>query len=689
MPDDFDKHKKLLDELGPEHTESIDLNGLFKTYLTTSGSFDIRSDIWLTTFGRLIQALPVPALLIDVCGLAAAANEAWSKISPDYHEMLGRSFSELFVDKAAGDKLESLIEGVFSTRKPASMEAVLKISGRKIWSRMTFRSVRIMKQRWLLCLLEDLTHEKREVLLSRKHQAELKDEITRRQSSELALRRKSTQLNRILESISDGFLALDDKLVVTYFNRSAEELLGRERGEVIGVPLLDSFPELRGSTFEKKFTQALSYKKSLSFETFLDAHPYENWYDVRVYPLENGISVYFHITTERKKSEQMLLRSERLKAVAELAGGVAHNFNNLLQIVIGGLQLALVDLERGNLFTVRNQLESVLDSSKFGSETVRRLQSFANIRAEGAGFRLRVFDLSELARQAIEMTKPWWKTGPEKKGISISVIANLTEGCTVRGNESEIFEVLVNLIKNAAEALPSGGEITLESSFDEDLVRLRVQDSGVGIGREHLSKVFDPFWTTKGFDGTGMGLAVSYAVINRHEGGISVESTLGKGSVFTVTLPRAEMAEENEGSPGEAFDKRLAILVIDDLESVLAVLKDTLVHCNQEVLAATSGIEGLEIFARQPVDLVICDLGMPMMNGWEVGKSVKAMCRERGIGKPPFILLTGWGGQTLEAEKMVESGVDAVLEKPVDVSRLIETIKAVFADYSPVDEPSK
>jgi len=362
---------------------------------------------------------------------------------------------------------------------------------------------------------------------------------------------------------------------------------------------------------------------------------------------------------------------------------VAHNFNNLLQIVIGGLQLALVNLERGNLSTIRNQLESVLDSAKFGSETVRRLQSFANIRADSSGFRSRVFDLSDLARQAIEMTKPWWKTGPEKHGIAICVIVNLTEGCSVRGNESELFEVLVNLIKNAAEALPDGGEITVESTLSENVVSLKVRDSGVGIGQEHLTKVFDPFWTTKGFDGTGMGLAVSYAVIVRHEGSISVESTLGKGSTFTVTLPRAEGAEEMASSAVEGFDRRLAILLIDDLESVLVVLRDTLVECNQEVLAATSGRQGLDIFGSRPVDLVICDLGMPVMNGWDVGKSVKAVCRERGIRKPPFILLTGWGGQALEAEKMVESGVDAVMEKPVEVSRLIETIKAIFEEYPP------
>ncbi len=333
--------------------------------------------------------------------------------------------------------------------------------------------------------------------------------------------------------------------------------------------------------------------------------------------------------TERRRTEELAIRTERLKAIEDLAGGVAHNFNNLLQMIMGGIDLALADLETGNLSEPKKTLEQVLQVSKSGAGIVSRLQSFAQVGGKVQPAEGEVFDLSETVKQTVEMTKPLWKTGPNKEGIKIALNLELTERCFVNAKEGEITEALVNLVKNAAEALPAGGEIRIKTFIQEDQVILQVMDTGMGIKREHLKNVFEPFWSTKGVStGAGMGLAVSHGIISRHGGTISVESEEGKNTTFTVTLP---LTKEPQPAPMPSGPKmlraKLNILVIDDIALIVMHLKAILTKHQQTVFSAMSGEEGMEIFRNNKIDLVICDLGMQGMNGYEVGKAIREMCR--------------------------------------------------------------
>ncbi|MFC1835766.1 response regulator, partial [Thermodesulfobacteriota bacterium] len=208
----------------------------------------------------------------------------------------------------------------------------------------------------------------------------------------------------------------------------------------------------------------------------------------RIVVLEDGrhITTYQDIT-ERKKTEQSVIQSERLRAVADLASGVAHNFNNLLQIVVGGAHLALMNLELGNFSEIRTTLEEILESSRFGADTVKRLQDFALVGEGDSGEERKALDLSLIVQRAIEMSKPWWKSEPQKRGIEISLLSDLGDGCSVKGRQSELFEMVVNLIKNAAEALPEGCEIAVSTSAVAGDAILRVKDNGVGINPEASS----------------------------------------------------------------------------------------------------------------------------------------------------------------------------------------------------------
>jgi two-component system, cell cycle sensor histidine kinase and response regulator CckA len=378
---------------------------------------------------------------------------------------------------------------------------------------------------------------------------------------------------------------------------------------------------------------------------------------------------------DRKKAEETELELERLGAIAELASGVAHHFNNMLQVIMGGASVGLMKLEQGEIDGAKSMLRQIIESSRFGAETVKRLGDFVRMRV-GKPVPDRVFDLSHTTAQAIEIAKHWLESTPERKGRDIRVISELTEGCFVDGKESEFFEIISNLVRNAMEAMPDGGELRVETFVNGEQVTLQVRDTGVGIPREHLGKIFEPFFTTKGFQRVGMGLATAYGIARRHGGDIFVESDQGKGATLIVNLPLTEI-QPRGAEPATCFTAGtgLRILVIDDVEPIAKMLSELLAEFGYDVVESLTGEHGLEVFREQSIDLVICDLGMPGIGGWEVGRNIKQICEERRVPKVPFILLTGWGGQLDEKTKLEESGVDAVVEKPLDPYRLRSVIE--------------
>ena len=383
--------------------------------------------------------------------------------------------------------------------------------------------------------------------------------------------------------------------------------------------------------------------------------------------------------TERKQIGGLALQSARLKAISDLSSGVAHHFNNLLQIIMASASLSLMELESGDFSQIKTTLEKMLEATSLGAETVRRLQTFANVRADMDDREVAVFDVASTARNAAEVSKPLWKSDPEKRGISIDMKLDLEAGCLVKGIENEVFEVFVNLMRNAAEAMPQGGDIEVKTHREADEVIIAVRDTGMGIAEADLSRVFQPFWSSKDVGiGKGMGLAVSHGLLKRHGGTISVQSELGAGTIFTIRLPlaRKSVTKTEEAVISSAGD-RLTILVIDDEQHITELLERICARAGHRVFMALSGQDALAVFNREHVDLVLCDLGMPGMSGWGVGKAIRTICQEKGITKPPFVLLTGWGGQELEKDKIAESGVDEVIAKPIDSAKVISTVQEI------------
>ncbi len=381
----------------------------------------------------------------------------------------------------------------------------------------------------------------------------------------------------------------------------------------------------------------------------------------------------------RKSLEEKLIWTERLVAVGQMASGVAHNFNNLLQMIMGAAQAAAGKLENGSLTQCRAAIDAILGSCERGADIVRRIKDFTHGPSDQF-HDTTTFELSALVEEAVELAKPLW-TGPtHSRRYEIKV--NNPEGIYVNGRPSQIYEVLVNLMRNALEAMPSGGVLAISTSKADGKVQLTVEDTGEGIPKHNLQRVFEPFFTTKGRKSSGLGLSSSYGIIKKHHGEIQVESIDGRGTAFTVVLPEAPPEREKALEPAEpAVGPEINLLVIDDETNIIKAMEMFFDGTEIRITGAISGESGLEAYRQGCFDVVLCDLGMDKVNGWDVAKSIKDHCEWRAIGKTPLIAYTGWD-DGIDSNQLATYGVDRLITKPVRMESLRLIIHELVAKES-------
>jgi PAS domain S-box-containing protein len=382
---------------------------------------------------------------------------------------------------------------------------------------------------------------------------------------------------------------------------------------------------------------------------------------------EPAVEIILMDTTQKKELQDHLLQSEKLRALGELASGVAHDFNNILGIILGRSQLLQrkvddVEVQRG--------LRTIERAAADGGETVRRIQEFARARTQRD---FETIDMNLLLEEVVEITRTRWKDQAEVRNVKIDVVLDVSAVPPVEGNASELREVYTNLIFNAVDALPNGGAIRLRSRMEGSDVVVEVRDSGKGMDEQVKARIFEPFFTTKGSSGLGMGMSVVYGIVERHGGKITVESAVEHGTTFTVRLPQSGSQTREPVREVPLPEPRAGrILVIDDEEEILELVSDILTEAGYEISTATSGPKGLERFNEGNFDLLFCDLGMREMSGWEVVNAVRTRNSDIGI-----VLLTGWGA-TLSREKVEDYAIDSVLGKPFEMRKLLETVSEVL-----------
>ena len=357
----------------------------------------------------------------------------------------------------------------------------------------------------------------------------------------------------------------------------------------------------------------------------------------------------------------------RLETLGRMTMGIVHDFNNLLSGILGYTEL-LKTFAVGEALaeTYAEHLGTIEKAALDGAALVRKIQQY--IRQEKQTL-FEPLDLPSLLQDCILFTRPYWYNEPRRQGIDIQLELDLCEVPAVMGSAAELREVFVNLILNAVQAMPEGGSLTLSTNHSDDGVQVRVADTGLGMSETVRKRIFEPLFTTKGEHGSGMGLAVSYGIVQEHEGVIDVASKLGAGTTFTLTFPPARQTKPTpDEETAELPSVSARILLVDDEPMVRAVLTKLLTLRGHTVWAAESGPEALVLTESRPFDLVIIDQAMPEMNGREL-----AHLLHRRFPTLPIVLLTG----DTEVGKPDEA-INVILSKPFQIKEVEATIQQLI-----------
>ena len=367
-----------------------------------------------------------------------------------------------------------------------------------------------------------------------------------------------------------------------------------------------------------------------------------------------------------RTSQQQVMQQERLRALGQMASGIAHDINNAISPVALYTE-ALLERETTLSPRARSQLEIIQRAVDDIAQTVARMGEFYRLREPQLS--LTPVDLNKLVGQVIALTRARWSDMAQQRGAAIDVRTELAADLPpIAAVESQIRDALINLVFNAVDAMPDGGPLTIRTAIapgsHSQIVLLEVEDKGIGMNEDTRRRCLEPFFTTKGTRGTGLGLAMVYGVAQRHGANLEIESEIGKGTLMRMSFAIAPSAAAAvPGGPQPAPTAPLRILIIDDDPLLLKSLRDALETDGHEVISATGGQAGIETFVEshaegRPFPVVITDLGMPHVDGRKVASTIKGSVPDTLV-----LMLTGWG-RRLVAEGDVPSGVDQVLSKP-------------------------
>jgi PAS domain S-box-containing protein len=491
---------------------------------------------------------------------------------------------------------------------------------------------------------------------------------------EAVARERQSLLKNIMESAREAIYALDGEGNYKWCNQAMLDMTGYQLDQIIGHHFLERTHEDDREMRRDSFALVLAGEPR-SFESrYIARDGSVRFASVNSAPIvvdgeTTGVLGIAHDITEQKQERDRAARADKLRALGQLASGVAHDFNNSLAAILGRAQLILRRVKDDELI---RSLGIIVTAAEDAAATVRRIQTFAR---KSLAAELELLDVSGLLRDAIEITRTRWQNEARAEGSNVDVTLNAEEGLFTLGNASELREVFVNLIVNAVDAMPQGGSLNICCKPKGDRLGLRFADTGTGMTEDVRERAFEPFYTTKGVHGTGLGLAVSYGIIERHQGLISVESKPGKGTTFYIDLPQAEATELSsaENKP-EAYTASLSVLVVDDEEFVRETLAEMLVDLDHRVVTVDGGREALEKVSSGDFDLVFTDLAMPEMDGWETARAIRKS--RPGL---PVVLVTGYGA-TAQPPLGELDLVAGIIGKPFDFDQVIGTIARVCSE---------
>lgn len=497
-------------------------------------------------------------------------------------------------------------------------------------------------------------------------------DLSELRAAEAVAREQRSFLVKLIEHASDSIFAISPEGKVIWFNERLVTFSGYSREELSGNGLWQFLRSEEKKMAVERFTRALSGQPQTfemhglpkSGEARLLLITFTPIYDEG--RVTSVLSIARDITEERLASERAA-QADKLHALGQLASGVAHNFNNILAAILGHAQLIKRETREESL---RQRIEIIEHAALDGAQTVKRIQSFGAQQDVAIS---EAIDINQLLQDSTELTRARWCDDAQARGLRFEVELDLKPLPVLRGSASELREVFVNIIFNALDAMPQGGRLRITTEARGAVVRASFIDNGIGMSREVREHIFEPFFTTKGATGTGLGLAVSYSIIERHGGYIEAHSNPGRGSTFLITLPVGEAKTRAIPRNRAAQVAAANILVIDDDERVREAMVGMLNSAGHRTDHAASGREALAKMELDRFELVFTDLSMPEMDGWAVASEIRRCWPEVKI-----ILMTGYA-VTAETVKNHRELVNEVVFKPIRFDEISVTLGQVLS----------
>jgi PAS domain S-box-containing protein len=499
-------------------------------------------------------------------------------------------------------------------------------------------------------------------------------DLTEMRLAEAEAEKVSALLRNLADSAYDAVYATDHDGRFLWANKRAADLFGFDSQKLEGEFFLQSIHEDDLERVRTSFERAARG----------DANRYEARYitgdgslrhvlitNSPVYADSKVVAVLGNVRdlTEERLEVEQVMRDDKLRALGQLASGVAHNFNNSLTAVLGYTQLVLGRVSDAK---ITRHLKTVETAALDAAKMVQRIQNFARQQQdEPSG----PSDLNQIIRDALDLTRSRWRDDARATGIVYDIVFSPADELVAMCDQSAMREVFVNIIINALDAMMVGGRLTITTVTEGDKAIIKFVDTGCGMTEQIRQRIFEPFYTTKGAKGYGMGLAVTYGIVERHGGIIQVASQAGHGSTFTIKLPlgRTQQGEQVE-MPPDISPREASILVVDDEASIRALLRDILRARGHKVLVAEDGLAGLKAIESRRFDMVITDLSMPGVDGWTIANEA----RRRWPGTK-LVIVTGYGGfAEMEMPGGDTSLIDALISKPFNIAQIDATISKVL-----------
>jgi PAS domain S-box-containing protein len=508
--------------------------------------------------------------------------------------------------------------------------------------------------------------------------------------------RAFAQTSQILKAAGEGIFGVDMERRISFINPAGAAIFGVDARQLVGTPVARVLPSVKADGTPIAEADCPLWKPLADGRLRRATDHAFARMDGSYFPVDytstpmierdrvTGLVVSFQDITERRRAaaaleqshhrleatlaelqatQRQMLQQERLRTVGQMASGIAHDFNNTLSPILGFSELLLRAPHTPGA-DVDNFLRLINTAARDAAAVVRRLSHLYRERDETSTYG--PVNFVRCIEEAVALTQPRWRNEAQANGITIRLTTDIPDRLpSVTGDESEIREMLVNLVVNAIDAMPEGGTITLRAHADAAGVHVAIRDTGAGMSEEVRQRCLQPFFSTKGQHGSGLGLSLVHAIVERHGGTVDIESEPGRGTTIRTRFPisTAERYATRDATVEEP-SRRLRVLLVEDQVSVRKTVAEQLTGDGHVVDDASNGLEALEKFVAQRFDLVITDRAMPEMGGDELAGTIARLAPDT-----PIVMLTGFG-DLMDARGEKPPGVTVLVSKPITLPGL-------------------